>query len=256
MFEIFPIRAFSDNYIWMLIKDDEVTVVDPGDSVPVINLLNEKNLNLNNIIITHHHFDHTGGIQKLNEVYDCDVYGPSQGHIQGINKPINDNQEFVISNTLFKAIATPGHTLDHLSYFIDQDNEPLLLSGDTLFSGGCGRLFEGTPLQMYESLSKFANLPTNTKVYCTHEYTESNLKFALAVEPNNSHLKEKFLEVVQLRSEDKETLPSTIGEELKVNPFMRCNELDVKKAAENFSNAQFSEPHEVLGSIRDWKDNF
>ena len=109
---------------------------------------------------------------------------------------------------------------------------------------------------MYESLSKFANLPTNTKVYCTHEYTESNLKFALAVEPNNSHLKEKFSEVVQLRSEDKETLPSTIGEELKVNPFMRCNELDVKKAAENFSNAQLSEPHEVLGSIRDWKDNF
>ena len=183
MFEIFPIRAFSDNYIWMLIKDDEVTVVDPGDSVPVINLLNEKNLNLKNIIITHHHFDHTGGIQKLNEVYDCDVYGPSQGHIQGINKPINDNQEFVISNTVFKAIATPGHTLDHLSYFIDQDSEPFLLSGDTLFSGGCGRLFEGTPLQMYESLSKFANLPTNTKVYCTHEYTESNLKFALAVEP-------------------------------------------------------------------------
>ena len=157
MFEIFPIRAFSDNYIWMLIKDDEVTVVDPGDSVPVINLLNEKNLNLNNIIITHHHFDHTGGIQKLNEVYDCDVYGPSQGHIQGINMPINDNQEFVISNTLFKAIATPGHTLDHLSYFIDQDNEPLLLSGDTLFSEDVEDYLK---VRLCKCMNLYLNLPT------------------------------------------------------------------------------------------------
>ena len=256
MFNIFPIRAFSDNYIWTLIKDEEVTVVDPGDSEPVITLLEERNLTLKNIIITHHHFDHTGGIQKLSQIYDCDVYGPSEGHIQGINKPIQDNQEFVISNTVFKALATPGHTLDHLSYFVDQDNEPVLLSGDTLFSGGCGRLFEGTPLQMHESLSKFANLPTDTQVYCTHEYTESNLKFALAVEPNNSDIQEKFTKVVRLRSQDKETLPSTIGEELKINPFMRCNELVVRKAAENYSNAQLSEPHEILGSIRNWKDNF
>ena len=256
MFDIFPIRAFSDNYIWTLIKDDEVTVVDPVDSEPVITLLQEKNLILSNVIITHHHFDHTGGIKKLSEMYDCNIYGPSEGHIEGINKPIKDNQEFVISNTVFKAFATPGHTLDHLSYFVDQENEPFLLSGDTLFSGGCGRLFEGTPLQMYESLSKFTSLPINTKVYCTHEYTESNLKFALAVEPNNTDIKEKFSEVVQLRSQDKETLPSTIGEELKVNPFMRCNELVVKKAAENFSNEKLSEPHEILGSIRNWKDNF
>ena len=256
MFDIFPIRAFSDNYIWTLIKDEEVTVVDPGDSEPVITLLQEKNLTLSNVIITHHHFDHTGGIKKLSEIYDCDIYGPSEGHIQGINKPIKDNQEFVISNTVFKAFATPGHTLDHLSYFVDQENEPFLLSGDTLFSGGCGRLFEGTPLQMYESLSKFTSLPINTKVYCTHEYTESNLKFALAVEPNNTDIKEKFSEVVKLRSQDKETVPSTIGEELKVNPFMRCNESVVKKAAENFSNMKLSEPHEILGSIRNWKDNF
>jgi len=256
MFVIFPIRAFSDNYIWTLIKDEEVTVVDPGDPDPVITLLEERNLTLSNVIITHHHFDHTGGIKKLSEMYDCNIYGPSEGHIQGINKPIKDNQEFVISNTVFKAFATPGHTLDHLSYFVDQENDPFLLSGDTLFSGGCGRLFEGTPLQMYESLSKFTSLPINTKVYCTHEYTESNLKFALAVEPNNTDIKEKFSEVVQLRSQDKETLPSTIGEELKVNPFMRCNELVVKKAAENFSNEKLSEPHEILGSIRNWKDNF
>jgi len=256
MFDIFPIRAFSDNYIWALIKDEEVTVVDPGDSEPVITLLQEKNLTLSNVIITHHHFDHTGGIKKLSEIYDCNIYGPSGGHIQGINKPIEDNQEFVISNTIFKALATPGHTLDHLSYFVNQENEPVLLCGDTLFSGGCGRLFEGTPLQMYKSLSRFAKLPKETKVYCTHEYTESNLRFALAVEPNNTDIKERFSEVVQLRSQDKETLPSTIEEELKVNPFMRCNKFGVKKAAENFSKIKLSEPHEILGSIRDWKDNF
>src|SRR6056300_878164 len=127
MFDIFPIRAFSDNYIWTLIKDEEVTVVDPGDSEPVISLLQEKNLTLSNVIITHHHFDHTGGIKKLSEIYDCNIYGPSEGHIQGINKPIKDNQEFVISNTVFKVFATPGHTLDHLSYFVNQENEPFLL---------------------------------------------------------------------------------------------------------------------------------
>ena len=256
MFEVSAIKAFSDNYIWTLIKDGEVTVVDPGDPEPVSNYLNEKGLTLKNILITHHHFDHTGGIEKLTDLYGCEVYGPDGGHIKGIGVAIQDNQEFMITDVIFKAFATPGHTLDHLSYYVADDSNPLLFCGDTLFSGGCGRLFEGSPKQMHASLSRLSELPGKTKVFCTHEYTESNLKFALAVEPNNSHLKEKFSEVLQLRSEDKETLPSTIGEELKVNPFMRCNELDVKKAAENFSNAQFSEPHEVLGCIRDWKDNF
>ena len=147
------------------------------------------------------------------------------------------------------------HTLDHLSYFANAE-EPILFCGDTLFSGGCGRLFEGTPKQMLESLSKFSQLPSDTKVFCTHEYTESNLKFAVEVEPNNTLLNEKYSEVRKLRSEDKITLPSSIGTELNINPFMRCNQASVIEAAQAYSQTQVNEAEEVLGVIRGWKDNF
>ena len=256
MFEVSAIKAFSDNYIWTLIKDGEVTVVDPGDPEPVKNYLNEKSLNLKNILITHHHFDHTGGIEELTDIYGCEVYGPDGGHIKGIGVTIQDNQEFTIMDVTFKAFATPGHTLDHLSYYVEDDSNPLLFCGDTLFSGGCGRLFEGSPKQMHNSLSRLAELPGKTKVFCTHEYTESNLRFAIAVEPNNRHIKDKIEEVQELRRKDLETLPSTISEELNINPFLRCNQNDVINSAESYSKTQLSETHEVLGAIREWKDNF
>tara|TARA_B100001540_G_scaffold312668_1_gene334199 strand:+ start:97 stop:867 length:771 start_codon:yes stop_codon:yes gene_type:complete len=256
MFEVSAIKAFSDNYIWTLIKDGEVTVVDPGDPKPVKNYLNEKGLNLKNILITHHHFDHTGGIEELTDIYGCEVYGPDGGHIKGIGVKIQDNQEFTIMDVTFKAFATPGHTLDHLSYYVEDDSDPLLFCGDTLFSGGCGRLFEGSPKQMHNSLSRLAELPGKTKVFCTHEYTESNLRFAIAVEPNNRHIKDKIEEVQELRRKDLETLPSTISEELNINPFLRCNQNDVINSAEYYCKTQLSESHEVLGAIREWKDNF
>ena len=256
MFEVSAIKAFSDNYIWTLIKDGEVTVVDPGDPEPVKNYLNEKGLNLKNIHITHHHFDHTGGIEELTDIYGCEVYGPDGGHIKGIGVKIQDNQEFTIMDVTFKAFATPGHTLDHLSYYVEDDSNPLLFCGDTLFSGGCGRLFEGSPKQMHNSLSRLAELPGKTKVFCTHEYTESNLRFAIAVEPNNRHIKDKIEEVQELRRKDLETLPSTISEELNINPFLRCNQNDVINSAEYYCKTQLSESHEVLGAIREWKDNF
>ena len=256
MFEVSAIKAFSDNYIWTLIKDGEVTVVDPGDPEPVKNYLNEKGLNLKNILITHHHFDHTGGIEELTDIYGCEVYGPDGGHIKGIGVKIQDNQEFTIMDVTFKAFATPGHTLDHLSYYVEDDSNPLLFCGDTLFSGGCGRLFEGSPKQMHNSLSRLAELPGKTKVFCTHEYTESNLRFAIAVEPNNKHIKDKIEEVQELRRKDLETLPSTISEELNINPFLRCNQNDVINSAEYYCKTQLSESHEVLGAIREWKDNF
>ena len=256
MFEVSAIKAFSDNYIWTLIKDGEVTVVDPGDPEPVKNYLNEKDLTLKNILITHHHFDHTGGIEKLTDKYGCEVYGPDGGHIKGIGVAIQDNQEFTIMDVTFKAFATPGHTLDHLSYYVEDDSNPLLFCGDTLFSGGCGRLFEGSPKQMHTSLSRLAELPGKTKVFCTHEYTESNLRFAIAVEPNNRHIKDKIEEVQELRRKDLETLPSTISEELNINPFLRCNQNDVINSAESYCKTQLSESHEVLGAIREWKDNF
>ena len=256
MFEVSAIKAFSDNYIWTLIKDGEVTVVDPGDPEPVKNYLNEKGLNLKNILITHHHFDHTGGIEELTDIYGCEVYGPDGGHIKGIGVKIQDNQEFTIMDVTFKAFATPGHTLDHLSYYVEDDSNPLLFCGDTLFSGGCGRLFEGSPKQMHNSLSRLAELPGKTKVFCTHEYTESNLRFAIAVEPNNRHIKDKIEEVQELRRKDLETLPSTISEELNINPFLRCNQNDVINSTESYCKTQLSESHEVLGAIREWKDNF
>lgn len=256
MFEIHALRAFSDNYIWTLIKDDEVTVVDPGDGQVVTEFLIKQNLSLSNILITHHHFDHTGGIKKLAEIYNCKIFGPGEGHIEGITDPIKDHQEFTISGELFKAYATPGHTLDHLSYFVDHEKEPLLFCGDTLFSGGCGRLFEGSPEQMHNSLSKLAELPKQTKVFCTHEYTESNLNFAAEVEPNNQILKEKINAVKILRKQDKETLPSTIESELEINPFLRCSEPEVINAAEKYQNSELKTPSAVLASIRDWKDNF
>ena len=257
MFEIFPIRALSDNYVWILVEGEQAIIVDPGEAKPVLETFNELKLNLKGIIITHHHFDHTGGIQELKDHFNCDVFGPGGGHIQGISNPLNDNEEFDLLGKKFIALATPGHTLDQLAYYSDEAcSEPILFCGDTLFSAGCGRIFEGTPLQMHESISRFSILPENTKVYCGHEYTQSNLAFAIAVEPDNQFIKNKIEEVNKLRESDKETLPSDIGSELKINPFMRCEEKTVIDAATNYSGNQLKEPHEVLGAIRDWKDNF
>ena len=255
MFEILPLRAFSDNYIWTLIKDDEVTVVDPGDPSPVKEFLIDKPLTLKNILITHHHFDHTGGIEDLSKNFDCDVYGPEGDHINGITKTLSEGDQFQISNTTFHVLSTPGHTLDHLSFFTN-DKQPLLFSGDTLFFGGCGRLFEGTPQQMFQSLSKFSELTPDTQVFCGHEYTESNLNFAAEVEPCNAELSNKLDEVRELRKKDKITLPSSIATELNVNPFMRCKEAGVIKAAQEYSQTNVSQGDEVLEVIRNWKDNF
>ena len=257
MFEIFPIRALSDNYVWILVEGEQAIIVDPGEAKPVLETFNELKLDLKGIIITHHHFDHTGGIQELKDQFNCDVFGPGGGHIQGISNPLNDNEEFDLLGKKFIALATPGHTLDQLAYYSEEAcSEPILFCGDTLFSAGCGRIFEGTPLQMHESISRFSILPENTKVYCGHEYTQSNLAFAITVEPDNQFIKNKIKEVNNLRESDKETLPSDIGSELKINPFMRCEEKTVIDAATNYSGNQLKEPHEVLGVIRDWKDNF
>ena len=257
MFEISPIKAFSDNYMWTLVEGDQAIVVDPGEAKPIIEAFDKRNLNLNSIIITHHHFDHTGGVLELIDHFNCEVYGPDGGHIKGVSSPLNDNEEFDLLGKKFIALHTPAHTLDQLAYYSEEAyTNPILFCGDTLFSAGCGRIFEGTALQMHDSLSRFAILPGNTKVYCGHEYTQSNLVFAAAVEPNNKFIQEKIKEVNKLRDQDKETLPSVIASELKINPFMRCKEATVVDAAIEYSGKELKEPYEVLGVIRDWKDNF
>jgi hydroxyacylglutathione hydrolase len=256
MFNIFPVKAFSDNYIWTMVQGKTAVVVDPGDASPVIEFLENNELCLEAIIITHHHFDHSGGIEELTSKYNCPAYGPAGGHINGITKPLTDNEPFEVMGTTFEALATPGHTNDQLAYYSNDAGDPILFCGDTLFAGGCGRLFEGTPLQMQTSLNRFSSLPTNTKVYCGHEYTESNLVFALAVEPANKDILQRLEEVKILRNENKVTLPSLIELELKTNPFMRTNIESVKSSAEKYTGEILKSNSDVLGAIRSWKDNF
>ena len=248
------IPAFSDNYIWILTEGNSAAVVDPGDASAVENFLIKNNLNLEAILITHHHFDHTGGILDLTSKWNPRVYGPKGGHISGIDSELSENSIITVLKTDFHVFETPGHTLDHITYYSRDINS--LFCGDTLFSGGCGRLFEGTPLQMFDSLNKFTGLPEETKVYCTHEYTLSNLTFALEVEPDNVELKKYFEEVSQLRDSNLISLPSSISLENKINPFLRTSIDQVKENAENYVKKQNLQPVEVLAAIRDWKDNF
>ena len=188
------IPAFSDNYIWIIVKNDEAAIVDPGDASVVEDFLKKKNLKLKNILITHHHFDHTGGVLELIKNWNPEVFGPKGGHIKGIDNALEENDSLKILDSNFIVYETPGHTLDHIAFY--SKDLDALFCGDTLFSGGCGRLFEGTPNQMFESLKKFSDLPDETKVFCAHEYTLSNLKFALEVEPNNNDLLNYYNEVI------------------------------------------------------------
>ena len=251
---ILPLPAFTDNYIWLIEENGKASVVDPGDAKVVDSYLKENGLKLENILITHHHYDHTGGVEQLKESYECNVYGPYDSPFKGVEIKLKENDEISIHGCSFKIIEVPGHTLDHIAYYSEEQN--VLFCGDTLFSGGCGRIFEGTPSQMYESLSKLSVLDLSTKIYCTHEYTLSNLTFALKVEPNNDDLKKYFEEVSTLRDSNKMSLPSSISLENKINPFLRTSIEEVKANAEDYANKKDLQPVEVLATIRDWKDNF
>lgn len=224
---IHPIPAFQDNYIWILINNDstEAWVVDPGDAQPVIEYLTQHNLKLSGILLTHHHHDHTGGVMTLRQQYDCHVAGPA--HLTKlITQPLVDKDRIHIFDSEFSVIATPGHTLDHLCYFSPNwQNTNILFSGDTLFRGGCGRLSEGTAEQMQTSLQKLSKLPTETLIYCTHEYTLANYEFALTLEPSNLLLQKKHKEVIELRQKNLPSLPTKLQLEQDTNPFLR-SELD------------------------------
>jgi hydroxyacylglutathione hydrolase len=264
LLQVWPIPAFDDNYIWCIHDGKSALVVDPGDCVPVLDYLAQHHLKLKGIVITHHHADHTGGILKLVEALGgpISVYGPAGDNIPGRTHIVRegDKIEFVSPRMSFKVFEVPGHTLSHIAYFANmQANvvEPMLFCGDTLFASGCGRLFEGTPTQMTESLAKFAALPKNTLVYCTHEYTLSNIRFALAVEPNNVNLISWSEQANALREQGLPTLPTTIGQELQVNPFMRSDQPEVIESAKATSGqAQLPSPAHVLAVIRAWKDQF
>lgn len=227
-----PIKSFTDNYIWMIKKNKDVVVVDPGDAIPVLNFLKEKNLNLKSILITHKHSDHIGGIEDLLSHYpNIKIYGP-KNNFNFIYTIVNNDELLKINelNIEFRVIATPGHTLDHV-VFVDQDH---LFCGDTLFGCGCGKLFEGSYSQMHSSLKTLSKLPPSIKVYCAHEYTKKNIEFALTQDKDNQYLIDRKRNLIGKDI----TLPSTLGEELKTNPFLRSKDV-----------TQFKE-------LRQRKDNF
>jgi hydroxyacylglutathione hydrolase len=255
MLSITPIPAFTDNYIWMMTSPDVylASVVDPGDAAPVLSVLKANNLRLENILITHHHPDHTGGIEELLHHYpNCNVYGPANENIPAKTQALVEGDRVDVNGQRFEVIDIPGHTAGHIGYYADE----VLFCGDTLFSGGCGRLFEGTPAQMCQSLAKLAALPDSTQVYCTHEYTLANLKFAIAVEPENQKLQQCQQRASILRSKNNPTLPTSIGLEKLINPFLRTQEKSVVAAAESYVGNTIEEQIEVFAAIRRWKDNF
>jgi hydroxyacylglutathione hydrolase len=248
--------AFSDNYIWMLHDGVNAFVVDPGDAAPVHAALDERGLALAAILVTHHHADHVGGVDALRSRLQGPVYGPAHEKIPTPFVPLAEGQEIEALGLRFRVLDVPGHTAGHIAYAqIDVGAAPLLFCGDTLFSGGCGRLFEGTPAQMSASLAKFAALPADAQVCCTHEYTLSNLRFALAVEPGNADLVAYNARCEALRAADTPTLPSSIGLELQINPFLRCSVPEVVAAA-RAQGAAADDSVSVLAALRTWKNNF
>jgi hydroxyacylglutathione hydrolase len=251
MFEISFIPAFKDNYIWLLTRGKRAFVVDPGDAAPVISRLEADDLTLEGILITHHHADHQGGVAELTARWHPVVYAPAKESITGCTRPLSGGEQIEVLDLMVDVMAVPGHTLGHLAYVAPG----AVFCGDTLFGAGCGRLFEGTPEQMSESLDRIAALPDSTLIYCAHEYTEMNLKFALAVEPDNAALQARVVKVAALRAAGEPSVPSTLGEEKLTNPFLRCAENAVIEAGLQHA-AVDRKKTSVFKAIRSWRNGF
>jgi len=254
MLSVEPIKAFEDNYIWLVTTNEGSIVVDPGESSKIIKLIDENKINLKGIFVTHHHYDHTDGLEDLSSKLNIDIYGPSN-NINEINKRVKNSDHISILGIDFKIIEVPGHTLDHIAFYSFNDGEPILFCGDTLFAGGCGRIFEGTYEQMFESLNKLSSLPKNTKIYCGHEYTLSNLKFAIEADSSNKDLIKEYEQIKRLRNIDCPSLPSTLDRELKVNPFLRYDNHSIKnKIKKEFGIS--GNGLDIFTALRKWKDSF
>lgn len=259
MIQIDALPAFTDNYIWLLQDASSkcCAVVDPGDAEPVLAWLSQHpGWRLTDILVTHHHNDHVGGVDQLKTVTGARVYGPAAETIPARDVALKDNDGLTVLGLDFSVYAIPGHTLGHIAFYHDDAQAPLLFCGDTLFAAGCGRLFEGTPTQMHHSLSRLAALPDSTLIYCAHEYTLSNLRFAQAVEPGNLDIAERFLQVSQWRSENKISLPSNLALERLTNPFIRTHESAVKEKADERTGIDNQSSTAIFASLRAWKDKF
>jgi len=259
MLKIEALPAFIDNYIWLLLDPEQrrCVAVDPGDAAPVQTWLDaHPDWRLTDILITHHHHDHVGGVQQLKTRHGARIYGPAAENIPARDEALVDRQRIRILDHDLDVIEVPGHTSGHIAYYHDDPQEPWLLSGDTLFAAGCGRLFEGTAAQMFNSLGRLAALPAQTRVYCTHEYTLSNLRFAQAVEPGNPAIAERLERVVQMREAKRITLPSDLRTELATNPFLRSAEPVVAAAASRHAGRELATAEAVFAALRAWKDSF
>ncbi|MDO8373363.1 MAG: hydroxyacylglutathione hydrolase [Polaromonas sp.] len=280
---LIPIPAFDDNYLWLLHDGRRAVVVDPGDAQPVLRMLQDRQLQLESILVTHHHPDHTGGVDVLREATGAKVFGPARERIPQPFTPLQDGDTVRALDLDFQVMDVPGHTAGHIAFYLAPtlsasrdalppegahpawggpapdglvlDGRPLLFCGDTLFSGGCGRLFEGTPAQMLASLDRLAALPGDTRVCCTHEYTMGNLRFALAVEPDNRELIGYHARCAALRDDGEPTLPTSIAQELLINPFLRTRQATVMAAARRFDPAAHDD-NTIFAAIRQWKNQF
>jgi hydroxyacylglutathione hydrolase len=259
MIQIDALPAFTDNYIWLL-RDNvskRCAVVDPGDAAPVLAWLKgNPDWQLSDILVTHHHADHTGGVAELKNLTGATVYGPANEKIPARDVALSDHDEITVLGLRFAVHAVAGHTLGHIAFYHADQQTPLLFCGDTLFAAGCGRLFEGTPEQMHHSLAKLASLPDNTQIYCAHEYTLSNLRFAMAVEPDNPDVTSRFAQVTRWRQENRISLPSNLALERKTNPFLRASKPSVKQKMDERTGVDHASPVAIFAALRAWKDQF
>ncbi len=252
MLVIKSIPAFNDNYIWLIQNNDQqAAVVDPGEAAPVLDYIRQHGLTLETVLITHHHADHTGGISELlRHNPKLNIVGPANDPVPALTHSVSGGEQFELFGETFVVLDLPGHTLGHIGYA----GAGKLFCGDTLFSAGCGRIFEGTPQQMFDSLNKIAALPENTDIYPAHEYTAANITFALAVEPDNRHLLDYREQVNRLRADNQPTLPTRLSQEKQVNPFLRTDEESIIRSVANrtFDTSSIA----VFTALRQWKDNF
>ncbi len=256
MLKVHAVKAFQDNYIWLIQAENsrKVLIVDPGEAAPVLDRLESEQLIPAAILITHHHADHVGGVQSLLAHFPVPVFGPAGETIPAMTHALREGDELEVAPDfpLFRVIETPGHTAGHICYL----SENKLFCGDTLFAGGCGRLLGGTAPDLFQSLQRLKQLPADTEIYCAHEYTQANLRFAEAVEADNDALQQRISKVRQLRTEDKATVPSMMVDELATNPFLRSDLPHIKKAAERHAGRPLNHPEAVFTVLRSWKDSF